>query len=338
MHETIAQSGPSEKPMNNLLLKLTSAAVGACLLLSPVCLADEAKPDEKPLEKAAPIALKFALAQNISGLGRVVAFSLTARNVSSETQTLVFNSSQSFEITATLLNPPPPVVKKKKRKAPVQTDGPLWRWSSEKVFSANVRRENLLPGESKIWSAVWQGEDNLGNPAPQGQYVFEATVTADNELKAPPLMLDVRPEGIRELAPGKNDLDAGLNAKLETDKTIYQRGESAQLTLNFKNESGQTTALTFPSGQRYDFAARPAPKGKLDPKQKIIWQWSAGRAFTMALSMQSFAPNTAFTYSEKWDLKDLKGDPLPPGKYALEGMVTANRGVPSPPVIIEIRE
>ena len=327
--------------MKHHFLKFTLSLIGTCLTLPLIAHADEAKPDEKTPEKPAPIAVTFALAQNVSGLGRVVAFSITARNISNQTQTLLFNSSQSFDITANLLNAPPsakqPPVAKKKKKKQAEIIGPLWRWSSQKFFSPAQRRENLQPGESKIWSAVWQGEDNLGNPAPRGQYVFEATVTANDNLKAPPLLLDVRPEGIREATPSKNDLDAGLIATLKTDKTIYQRGESVQLTLSFKNESQQTTALTFPSGQRYDFAARAAPKGKFDPKQKIVWQWSMGRAFIMAVTQQSFAPDAALNYIEKWDLKDLQGQMLPPGQYALEGILAANRSVTSPPLIIEIQ-
>jgi hypothetical protein len=195
----------------------------------------------------------------------------------------------------------------------------------------------LQPGESKTWTAVWQGEDTLGNPAPRGPYMLEATVMANDGLKATPLLLDVQPEGIREMTPGKNDLDAGLNAKLETDKTVYQRDDSVQMTLTLKNESGQTTALTFPSGQRYDFAVRPAPKGKFDAKQKIIWQWSAGRFFTLAIGMQSFAPGTTLTFTDKWNLKDAKGQNVPPGKYAVEGMLTANRGIAATPLIIEVK-
>lgn len=272
-----------------------------------------------------PIAVTFALAQNISGLGRVVAFSLTARNASTETQTLTFNSSQNFDITATPI------------KDGVKVSNPVWRWSNDKLFTAALRSEKLLPGESKIWSAVWQGDDNLGNFVTRGQYLLEAMVMANGGLKAAPLQVEVRNDGIRQIIPGKNDLDAGLNAKLETDKAVYKRGEIAQLTLTFKNQTGLTTGITYPSGQRYDFAVRPAPKGKFDPKQKIIWQWSAGRAFTMMLGMKQLVPDETMIFQDKWELKDNKGQPVPPGRYAIEGMVAANRGIAAAPLIIEVQ-
>src|SRR5688572_338503 len=85
---------------------------GVCLLISsngqaigpPVSADESATPPAKSKDEKAktePIAVSFSLAQNISGLGRVIAFSLTARNVSNEEQTLLFNSGQNFEITAT---------------------------------------------------------------------------------------------------------------------------------------------------------------------------------------------------------------------------------------------
>ncbi len=239
---------------------------------------------------------------------------------------LVFNTAQSFEMTVTQL------------KGDEKAKTPVWNWANGKIFTAAQRSEKLQPDESKTWTAVWQGDDSLGNPAPRGQYIFEAIVMANGGLKAPPLLLDVRPEGIREMTPRKNDLDDGPVAKLETDKTTYQLGESVSLTLTVRNEGAQTTALTFASGQRYDFAIRPAPKGKFDPKQKIIWQWSAGRAFTMALPCNPFAPGTTLTFTEKWDLKDAKGKPVPPGKYTIEGVLTANRPLAAPPLLIEVKK
>lgn len=322
-----------------MLMKINNSSIltllaGTCLLVSsngqavgpPVSADESATPPAKSKEdkpKTEPIAVSFSLSQNVSGLGRVVAFSLTARNTGNEAQTLTFNSGQNFEITATPLN--------------AKSKEPLWRWSNDKMFTQAVRRDTLRPGESKTWTAIWQGEDNLGNPVPRGQYLLEATVTANGGLQATPLTLDVRAEGIRQATPRKNDLDAGLNAKLESDKTAYGRDENANLTLTLKNESGQTTALTYPSGQQYDFAARPAPKGKFDPKQKVIWQWSRGRAFTMMLQMKQFKPGEALVFKDKWDLKDQNGKPVPPGQYAIEAFVSANRGIPASPVIIEVK-
>jgi hypothetical protein len=307
---------------------------GTCFLLSynsqaigPSVSADEsATPPAKSKEektKTEPITVSFSLAQNVSGLGRVVAFSLTARNTGNEEQALLFNSGQNFEITATPIN--------------AKAKQPLWHWSNDKRFTQALRRENIRPGESKTWTAIWQGEDNNGNPAPRGLYLLEATITANGGLKPAPITLDVRAEGIRQATPRKNDLDAGLVAKMESDKTTYASDESANFTLTLKNESGQTTALTYPSGQQYDFAARPAPKGKFDPKQKVIWHWSRGRAFTMMLQMKQFAPGETLTFKDKWELKDQNGRLVPPGQYAIEAFVSANRGIGAPPVIIEVK-
>ena len=185
--------------MKNHFLKF--ALTGICLLLPLACRAADEKPPVEPAtesakveEKAAPIApapivIKFALAQNVSGLGRVVAFSLTARNTTNEVQTLLFNTAQSFEMTVTQL------------KGDEKAKTPVWNWANGKIFTAAQRSEKLQPNESKTWTAVWQGDDSLGNPAPRGQYILEAIVMANGGLKAPPLLLDVRPEGIREMTP-----------------------------------------------------------------------------------------------------------------------------------------
>lgn len=281
--------------------------------------APEPAKDEKAVEKA-PIAVGFALAQN-GTRGRVMAFSITARNITNAPQNLIFPSSQSFDISAT----------------PVNAKAPVWRWSSDKLFTRAIRRETLTPGETKTWSAIWEGEDINGNLAPRGQYTIEAVIKANGGLKAAPLTIDVQPDGIRDLTPRKNDLDDGMVAKLESDKAIYKRGETAHFTLTLRNESGATTSLTYPSGQRYDFLVRAAPKGKIDPKQPVLWQWSAGRAFTLALHMQPFVPGEVITLKDDWTLMDSKNQPLPPGIYSIEGFIATNRSIAAPPLFIEIQ-
>ncbi len=100
------------------------------------------------------------------------------------------------------------------------------------------------------------------------------------------------------------------------------------MTLTVKNPGKNAITLNFASGQRYDFELR---RGK-DKKGDLVWKWSRGRMFTMALSSLSLAPGKTLTYTET-AAKDEEKDTLlalPAGTYTAIATLTI-RGTTSQP-------
>ncbi len=117
-----------------------------------------------------PITVTLQIMPNPARRGTNVGFSLTARNTTQTTQTLRFNSGQSFEITAT-----PEAAK----------DGEaVWHWSHGKFFTQSLRSEKLAPGQAKTWTATWNQSDDRAATLPRGKYTITARVTANGGLKA----------------------------------------------------------------------------------------------------------------------------------------------------------
>ena len=139
----------------------------------------EPKPDEPKVVPDKPIAVTLEIMQNVAPRGKVVGFSMTARNTTKDTQMLNFTSGQSFDIAAT-----PEAAKDEKKEV-------VWRWSHDKIFTQALRGEKLAPGQAKTWSAMWNQTGNDDNPLPRGKYVIQAWITANGGLKAAPVMLEL---------------------------------------------------------------------------------------------------------------------------------------------------
>ena len=81
-----------------------------------------------------------------------------------------------------------------------------------------------------------------------------------------------------------------------------------EFVLTIENLGKAAEELSFSSGQRAEFTAQ---KGG-----DIVWQWSEGRMFTMALSTDQIDPGECRSYTGAWE------DPAP-GKYVIAGRLEA---------------
>lgn len=160
------------------MTQLPVVAQNASPAASPLAGAEEPKQD-KPKDAPEPLVLTLQIAENPVARGKIVNFTMTLRNTTQETQTLRFNSGQSFDITAT-----PADVNGEKKEV-------VWRWSHDKMFTRALRSEIMAPGQAKTWTATWNQTDNKDVPLPRGKYTIQAWITANGGLKAPPATLDL---------------------------------------------------------------------------------------------------------------------------------------------------
>ena len=81
-----------------------------------------------------------------------------------------------------------------------------------------------------------------------------------------------------------------------------------EFVLTIENVGEAAEELSFSSGQRAEFTAQQ--------DGNIVWQWSEGRMFTMALSTDRIDPGERRSYTGTWE------DPTP-GEYVITGRLEA---------------
>jgi hypothetical protein len=86
-----------------------------------------------------------------------------------------------------------------------------------------------------------------------------------------------------------------------------------------RNESEEPLAITFNSGQQYDFWL-------LDGAGTTLWQWSEDKMFTMAI-VERTLDREPWVYEETIPLYTREGDPLSDGSYSVRARLTADRDV-----------
>ena len=118
--------------------------------------------------------------------------------------------------------------------------------------------------------------------------------------------------------------DSSLAAEVQTDKNIYAADEPIVMTLRVTNTSDHQITLQFSSGQRYDFTIQ-------DDSGVVLWRWSDGRAFTMALGTESLDPGESLRYEERFS------GHLDPAAYRVTGTLTVTGDPISASAMITVR-
>lgn len=111
-----------------------------------------------------------------------------------------------------------------------------------------------------------------------------------------------------------------IQTGIRTDKERYRFGEPVQITFAAENRSQQPVTLNFRTGQHYDLW--------VTQNGREIWRWSAGRAFTQALTSFTLAPNERRTYEATWNQQDAQGRQVAPGSYQIWGELTIENTMP----------
>jgi len=105
------------------------------------------------------------------------------------------------------------------------------------------------------------------------------------------------------------DKDAGMQTKLTFSAkvpTTAAPGSSLALSLTIKNDSKSAEVLRFRNGGRIDMQL-------IANGGKVVFHWSKGMMFTMALAAERLEPAT----SKSWSITAQLPDDLPRGEYSV---------------------
>lgn len=93
-----------------------------------------------------------------------------------------------------------------------------------------------------------------------------------------------------------------LVGTVSVDRKSVRAGETVRFKFTVRNPSRQPARVSFTSGKRFDIevSRKPEPNARYAKGALTIWQWSQGRAFTMALGDVIFAPGETKTYLAEW--------------------------------------
>jgi hypothetical protein len=113
-------------------------------------------------------------------------------------------------------------------------------------------------------------------------------------------------------APRDGTPSPSASPQLVSSLSVQSRGDTVLLVLRVTNSAEAPVAVTFATGQTYDFAVRDAAGHEL-------WRWSGDRGFTQAVQTRTLAGSETWEFGERW---------LPPagtrGELTAEGRLTSS--------------
>jgi hypothetical protein len=103
-----------------------------------------------------------------------------------------------------------------------------------------------------------------------------------------------RPARADSVAAAPGEADLSLRDTLASSLDVNVSGGEVRLVFHVTNRTDRKVEITFPSGQRYDFAV-------LDAGGRELWRWGADRMFTQAIQTRLLDPNETMTADERWN-------------------------------------
>jgi flagellar hook assembly protein FlgD len=257
------------------------------------------------IEPSPTSAFEFTLSTPRSAYpaGEEIPFEMVLRNTSSRQQTLTFRSGQDFEL----------VVRN-------ENGDEVWRWSTGRVFTQQIREVTFAPGEARRFSATWDQRSNAGQPVPPGAYRAVATTNTVEPVESNAVVFRI------ERPPAEQ-----VEFTLSTPRQVYAVGQEVPFEMRLRNRGDRPVTLTFPTGQDFDIVVRNAAG-------MTVWRWSEGRAFTQALRDVTLAPGEERRFSATWDQQTSDGRQVDPGTYQATATLTVSEPVQSNTVGFRIEE
>ena len=102
-----------------------------------------------------------------------------------------------------------------------------------------------------------------------------------------------------------------LRLEIATLKKEFPVDEIVPLRVSVTNTGDKEAALTYPTGQKYDFSVTDAAGAE-------VWRWSAGRSFTQEIITVKVKPAENYNFFGRVDAGYLK-----PGEYTATAWITA---------------
>lgn len=109
------------------------------------------------------------------------------------------------------------------------------------------------------------------------------------------------------------DVTRGLEVRLEIPHESYRQGEAVAMTLRLRNAGDEPVRLQFATGQTHDFIVQQ--------NGAEVWRWSAGMAFTQAVTSLTLLPDETRTFTATWDQRDSAGSAVAPGTFTVIGTI-----------------
>ena len=107
--------------------------------------------------------------------------------------------------------------------------------------------------------------------------------------------------------------------------------EGHKFTLTVINTADKLLALSFSSGQTYDFAVIDELTGQ------EIWRWSRRMFFSQVVRQETVRASKDWRFEVVWNRRDNELNPVSPGKYRVIGFVATQPPIESDPVSFEIQ-
>ena len=123
----------------------------------------------------------------------------------------------------------------------------------------------------------------------------------------------------------------GVEGGSGPDRKVFRVGDPVTLVLLVENRGVTPVRLVHPSAQRYDFT--------VSREAHEVWRWSVatGAVFAQALTEVELPPGERLVHREVWRGTDTAGQPVPPGRYTVRGVVPlTSRRLVSPPLDITL--
>ncbi|OIJ10491.1 hypothetical protein BKP37_18325 [Anaerobacillus alkalilacustris] len=98
---------------------------------------------------------------------------------------------------------------------------------------------------------------------------------------------------------------------VSTNMSVYELNNKLIFELSLSNNTDEHKQLQFPSGQQFEITV-------IDENDNIVYRYSEGKMFIMAIVMKELQPSETLNWSEEWDMK-VNGERISAGTYTAIG-------------------